>query len=121
MLKITHFAAGADGGWPVTVLTVLGELDIATISTLGAAVAQILGDDVPPRIVFDMAGLTFCDATGLGGLVAVQRRCDSRGGWMRLARPTGQLQELLDITGLGTTMPAYRTVEQALTATPAKC
>ncbi len=45
-----------------------GEIDMLTATRLSNTVNDILSDP-PPRIVLNLAGVTFCDSQGLGTLV----------------------------------------------------
>ncbi|MDX3264039.1 STAS domain-containing protein [Streptomyces sp. NPDC093228] len=68
----------------------------------------------PARIVLDLSGLTFCDASGLRVLVRAHhaaRRCHGR---LHLVCPHGLTRYLLRITGLSETIPAHRTLSHAL-------
>ena len=55
------------------VVAVTGEIDVSTVPRLTAAVDEVLVD-APPRVVLDLAGVTFCDSQGLGTLVALSRK-----------------------------------------------
>src|SRR5262249_58146455 len=80
-LTVDESAEAAD----TTVLAVAGELDLATIGTLKEAVARRLAPDA--HVVLDLSGLTFCDSTGLGGLVALHRQARSTRGRLALSAP----------------------------------
>ena len=44
-----------------------------TAAQLSTVVNEVLADP-PPRIVLDLAGVTFCDSQGLGTLVVLSRK-----------------------------------------------
>ena len=52
------------------VVEVTGELDIATADLLDLHLHDVITRHGPARIVLDLSGLTFCDASGLRVLVA---------------------------------------------------
>ena len=81
------------------VLTVVGEIDMLTAGRLAATVNDLLADP-PPRVVLDMAGVTFCDSQGLGTLVVLSRRATTAQSVLILTNVAGFLLRVLDITGL---------------------
>jgi anti-anti-sigma factor len=77
MVTITPVQTG-----PVSVLTVSGEIDMASSPRLRAALDEII--DVPPvaapsGLVVDLTGVTFLGSTGLAVLVDAHDRATQRG------------------------------------------
>lgn len=62
----THHLGDTDVVAPV------GELDLGTAHTLGAALAAAAGNGAP-RVVLDLRRLTFVDSSGIGVIVKFQR------------------------------------------------
>jgi anti-anti-sigma factor len=89
---------GADSGEEL-VLHVVGEVDIATVGELQAAIGLALAGPSDP-IVLDCTLLSFIDATGLGALVwfANQTRAANRLAVLR--NPSESMQRMLRTTGL---------------------
>ncbi|WP_425565472.1 STAS domain-containing protein [Pilimelia columellifera] len=81
------------------VVTVAGEIDINTVSSLTTVVDEALGDG-PSRIVLDLGGVTFCDSTGLGTLVLLNRQAATARAVLVLTNVGGYLLRTLEITGL---------------------
>jgi anti-anti-sigma factor len=81
------------------VVTVAGEIDVSTVGQLSGAVERIL-IDAPPRIVLDLAGVTFCDSHGLGNLVALSQKARMTQSVLVLTNVGDFLLRVLDITGL---------------------
>jgi anti-sigma B factor antagonist len=67
----------------VTVLDVVGELDLCSGHLLRDTVGALVGGG-RNRIVLDLSGLAFCDAAGLSALLACRRHVAGPGGWLRL-------------------------------------
>jgi anti-anti-sigma factor len=81
------------------VFHLVGEIDVLTVTKLSTMVNEILADP-PPRIVLDMAGVTFCDSQGLGTLVVLSRKAQHAQSVLALANVGDFLLRVLDITGL---------------------
>ncbi len=82
-----------------TVVTISGELDIASAPVLRERLLGLLRPGAS-RIVIDLSGVTFCDASGLAVLVGASRRADLLDGVLRLAAPTPLVATVLRLTGL---------------------
>ena len=81
------------------VVSLSGEIDLSTAPLLSGAVGDLLADS-PPRVVLDMAGVTFCDSQGLGTLVVLSRRATMAQSYLVLTNVGDFLLRVLDITGL---------------------
>ncbi|MFX0593351.1 STAS domain-containing protein [Melissospora conviva] len=81
------------------VLSLAGEIDMLTAARLSASVAEVLVTP-PPRIVLDMADVTFCDSQGLGTLVVLTRNASRARSLLILTNVGDFLLRVLDITGL---------------------
>ncbi|GAA3111375.1 STAS domain-containing protein [Streptosporangium carneum] len=81
------------------VLTVTGDIDRTSSPLLGDAIRELITGR-RPRIVLDVAGVTFCDSNGLRTFLSgMTLTCDA-GGWMRLAGVRGHFERLLRMTDL---------------------
>ena len=76
-----------------------GEIDVLTVNQLSTLVNEVLAEP-PPRIVLDMAGVTFCDSQGLGTLVVLSRKATLAQSYLVLINVGAFLIRVLDITGL---------------------
>jgi anti-anti-sigma factor len=81
------------------VVSLSGELDLSTAPQLSVIIAELLST-APPRIVLDMAGVTFCDSQGLGTLVLLSRKAGLAQSYLVLTNVADFLLRVLDITGL---------------------
>jgi anti-anti-sigma factor len=80
-------------------VTLAGEIDMSTVSRLSATVGALLKQP-PPRVVLDLAGVTFCDSQGLGTLVVLSRQAATAQSVLLLNNVGDFLLRVLDITGL---------------------
>jgi anti-sigma B factor antagonist len=81
------------------VVSLAGEIDLSTVARLSNAVNAVLAEP-PPRVVLDMAGVTFCDSQGLGTLVVLSRKATMAQSCLVLTNVGDFLLRVLDITGL---------------------
>lgn len=82
-----------------SVVTVRGPLDLSTKDTLEQALMVEVDADMR-HVVVDLAGVSFCDSSGLSTLLRVHRRLAANSGWLRIAAATGQVQRVLQLTNL---------------------
>jgi anti-sigma B factor antagonist len=82
------------------VISLVGEIDMLTVSRLSQTVAEVLGSDPPPRVVLDLTEVTFCDSQGLGTLVVLSRKASMSQSCLVLTNVGDFLLRVLDITGL---------------------
>ena len=77
------------------VLELAGELDIASVPGVRRAVEAAIADH-PERVVFDLAGVTFMDSSGLSLLVLAIQRVER----VEIRRPPPLVTRLVELTGL---------------------
>jgi anti-anti-sigma factor len=89
-----------------------GQLDMETAPQLRAAIDELIrnGDR---HIVVDLGRLTFCDSIGLSTLVVAHRSCVADGGYLRLARPTPFMLNLLTVVGVRDAVEVFDSVNAA--------
>lgn len=94
-------------------LRLAGELDFDTAPELVEA-ADRLRRDGCTELEIDLGGVTLCDSSGLSALVVIHR---NGAGPIRLIGTSGQLQQLLDRTGLAEVLATtHHTANPAATA-----
>jgi anti-anti-sigma factor len=71
----------------------VGELDVAGLPALHAALDEGAGKD----IILDCSELTFIDCAGLGALIAAHKRCAEAGLQLTLVAPSRCLVRLLKL------------------------
>jgi stage II sporulation protein AA (anti-sigma F factor antagonist) len=102
----------------VHVIIPKGELDLDTASGLQASLERAIAED-DSLILIDLSDCEFIDSTGVALLVRCWQRHDraaGNGGTGRLVLccPSAQVKRLLEITGVGSTIPAFDDREDAL-------
>jgi anti-sigma B factor antagonist len=83
----------------VVILTVSGEIDLATAPSLAAALDDIeVGSG--RRVHLDLADVTFLDSSGISVLVECRQRLEDGGAVLVLHRATPTVRRVLEISGL---------------------
>jgi len=98
-----------------TIMTISGEIDIARAPVLREQLLGLLRPGAS-RLVVDLSGVTFCDASGLAVLVGVARRAGLLGGVLRLAAPAPLMSTILHLTGLDSRFEIFAAVPEAIGA-----
>lgn len=89
-----------------TVVVLVGELDLATAGGLRTRLATLAQDDPPPeRVVLDLAGLDFVDASGISVLLSSQRALAARGSSLVLRTPSRMVSKVLRLLDLDAVLP----------------
>ena len=86
----------------VAIVQPRGELDLATVETLRAALDAIKSTE---RLVLDLRGLSFIDSTGLHLLVALNQRAQCDGLQLTLVRPAAPVDRAIQLCGLDQQLP----------------
>jgi anti-anti-sigma factor len=95
------------------VLTVSGEVDLATAPALQTALLAMVerGSD---KVILDMAEVTFMDSSGLSALLAA-RDAGGEDFEMVLVVGPGMVRRLLETTAIGSLFTVFETLDGALT------
>jgi anti-sigma B factor antagonist len=88
------------------VLSFAGELDVASADQAYGYVRDAI-DAHGGAVLLDMAGLSFCDARGLGALVRMSRHAGQAGSCLHLVAPPPLLVKIIRITGLDGRLPVH--------------
>lgn len=93
---------------------IVGEIDVQTVGEL-RTILLALADDGCLHLVADFSAVRFCDAAGLGALVAVNNRIADGGGALRLVGVRPPQRRIFQITRLDRLFRLYDGVDDALT------
>jgi anti-anti-sigma factor len=104
-----------------TIVELWGEIDIATSPALLRRLDDALSTAAHEqrRLIIDLTGVSFCDASGLGILIRVQRRARDLNVAMCLAGPRPHVMKLLRITRLNRSLSVHHTLSDAIETRPA--
>jgi anti-sigma B factor antagonist len=96
------------------VVTVAGEVDIATVGRLRERLSALAVGGLP--LVADLDQVSFIDATGLGALAGAARLAAAHGVSLYVVCAQPQTRRLFRITGLDRQIPLARDLAEALHA-----
>ena len=86
------------------VVSVAGELDIATADQAYSYISEVIDGRAAP-VTVDLSGLTFCDASGLGALARLARHAREAGRQLMLTSVRPPVMKIMRITGLDRAFP----------------
>jgi anti-anti-sigma factor len=85
-------------------LTLLGELDIATVPLVEEAVDAVLQGGTR-RLIIDLSGLGFVDSSGLRLFIVLHQRAGAEGWTLALTRPEPQALKVFRLSGVEEDLP----------------
>jgi anti-sigma B factor antagonist len=113
-LNPTPFELAGEEREGVQILIVTGELDLNTAPRL----EERLGDGSEGGILIDLSGCEFIDSTGIGLIVRTWQRLEPADGEgisrFALCGLSDQVQRLLEITGLRSSISTYLSRDEAV-------
>jgi anti-sigma B factor antagonist len=100
------------GAW---VITIAGELDIATSPKVRELLSEAARDEDRP-LVIDLTGCEFVDSTGLATLLHGAKPAQNGESNVALVCTGGEVRKLLELTAIDRTIPVYETLDSAIDA-----
>ena len=98
-----------------SVITILGELDIATSPKVRELLSEAARDGDRP-LVIDLTGCDFVDSTGLATLLHGAKPAQNGESNVALVCTGGEVRKLLELTAIDRTIPVYETLDSAIDA-----
>jgi anti-sigma B factor antagonist len=101
---------------PVTIVSVFGEIDIATAPTLRAATDTAIAQG-PPHVIMDLGGVEFIDSSGLAVVTGTAQQLGA--GSVAVVVHRAHIRRVFAISGVDQLLPVCGTVAAALNAVAA--
>ncbi|MFC9895694.1 STAS domain-containing protein [Nocardia sp. NPDC127579] len=98
----------------VTVLSVVGEIDLATAPALETAIEGVLAE-TPRAVIIDLTGVGFLASAGMAALVAAHKRAGTATTIAVVAEGPATSRQL-KMTALDQVFALYATLDEALAA-----
>jgi anti-sigma B factor antagonist len=99
-----------------TVVSVVGELDVATAPDLRLRLDDAIDRALQNAVVVDLLAVTFIDSTALGVLISGLKRSQGAGGELRIVVAEPRILKIFEITGLNDVLSIFPTIEEATAA-----
>ena len=96
------------------IVTVAGEIDIATVTRLRERLFELAASGRP--LVADLDQVRFIDSAGLAALVGAANRAAAYGGSLHVVCARPEVRQLFQLTGLDRRLPPACTLDEALDA-----
>ncbi len=97
----------------VEVISVVGEIDLATAPELRAVLDRVL-DAGAASLIVDLSGTTFIDSTALGVLIGAWKRTQNEGRTMSVVASDPRILRVFEITGLTDLFPLHGSLDEAM-------
>jgi anti-sigma B factor antagonist len=110
MARVMTIRARREPGY--VVVTVVGEVDIATVARLRERLSALAVSGVP--LVADLDQVSFIDATGLGALARAARDAAAQGVSLYVVCDRPQTRRLFRVTGLDRQIPLAHDLAEVL-------
>ncbi|MBL1093581.1 STAS domain-containing protein [Streptomyces sp. 9-7] len=93
----------------MTVVTIVGEIDVYTAPLLREALVELINHR-HFQLLLDMSEVDFLDSTGTGVLVGALKRTRAHGGLIGVVNPPPRILKALRISGLTKVIPLFSSV-----------
>jgi anti-anti-sigma factor len=101
----------------VVVMSLVGELDVASSEEFGARVDELAKTSV--SLVVDVSGLHFIDSSGLNALVTCGRAVQEGGGRLLVAGASEHIARVFEVVRLEESLQVFDTLTDAIAAVDA--
>ncbi|MCB1145638.1 MAG: STAS domain-containing protein [Leptospiraceae bacterium] len=98
---------------PHVVLQVEGDVDLYNVGELKSAIFKKVEDEVESLII-DMSGVPYMDSSGVGALVAGQKRMRSNGGKFAILNVQQDVLSILQLASLDKFFTIYESEEDLM-------
>ncbi len=109
----SHFRLEVRNEGRSTVISVSGELDLASSPALQEELDRVAASD-SQMLIIDLRELDFMDSTGLSVLVRAHQRIEEQGRQLAMVKGPQQVQRLLSLTGVADRLTVVDTPEELL-------
>ena len=112
----SHFRVEVRNADDSTVISVSGELDLASSPALEEELERVAQSDAQ-LVVVDLRNLEFMDSTGLSVLVRAHQRASENGQRFGVVKGPQQVQRLLTLTGVADRLTLADSPDELLSGT----
>ena len=110
-----HFLVTSSVSDGVPVITVTGEIDLATVPTLQEALLSAVPERLG-RVVVDLTDVSFCDSSGLAVFLHAHQLAQNYGKTLHVAGAQERVLRVLSMTEMDHLFTLHDTLAEALAA-----
>jgi len=110
-LQITSRKSGT-----VTILDLQGRITIGSSNDALGVELRKLAEAGPSEVIVNLSGVTQMDSSGISTLVRSFVTLERQGGGLKILNPTGHVKEVLELTRLIQSIPAFTDEAKAVAA-----
>jgi anti-anti-sigma factor len=100
----------------VTILDLVGRIIIGSSNDSLGVELRKLADAGPSDVIVNLAGVAQIDSSGISTLVRSFVSLERQGGGLKILNPTGHVKEVLELTRLINSIPAFTDEAKAIAA-----
>jgi anti-sigma B factor antagonist len=93
------------------------ELDLSNVMSVGTELLAAVSAGAAV-VIADLSGTTFCDGTGVDGLLKAGELATANGVELRLVATSQRVLRVFELTGLDGLLPVYRSLGHAQAGDP---
>lgn len=108
MFELDHWERG---GW--TVLSVNGELDVATAPRLRQEAVKLVNGGTT-QVAIDLSGCSFLDSTGLGVIIGILKRVKGHDGELVIVGAAAHVQKVFEITRVSDIVALHDSLDEVV-------
>ena len=97
----------------VVLVTVVGEVDVCSSTSLREQLQRVLHDETRSLIV-DLAGVPFMDSSGLGCLMGAAKRAIAAGSRLLVVAPRRHVRHVFGVMGIDGVIPVCSSLDEAM-------
>lgn len=120
MATLNIMVGEAQGGVPVTILGLEGDIDAATQKTLQDKAAEVVGDGAT-HLLLDMSGVNYMGSAGFRAIHAISNMLAneessglSKSPYLKLLNPTDAVARVIKTLGFDVYLDIYQDREEAV-------
>ena len=100
----------------VSVARMHGELDHHTADYVRTTLDEHLSSEARPQLIFQFAGVSFMDSSGIGVVIGRYKQVHARGGQVVLCEVSPSVARIMEMSGIYKIIQSYETEQDALHA-----
>ncbi|SFC62008.1 anti-sigma F factor antagonist [Clostridium uliginosum] len=98
----------------ILIITFIGELDHHSAEEVRVKIDDRIDRDNIEKVILNFSGVSFMDSSGIGVVVGRHKKISNKGGSLCIAKVSGNVNKVFELTGLYKVIKNYNTVDEAV-------